>query len=155
MKRIFTDLATNYIYSVFVELTYEQKNKAYFNFAFESEQVKSDIVIVDSFDELINFEKLFEDYILKRIKENRPIIFIIETVCEKSEKPCRNFEEVCDVLYICDSEYIHELISSMIPPVVVLPETLIADKPKVVCNFGLYLTLCSESEKYKLQPIFD
>lgn len=148
MKRILVDVADKDWYLVFLNLIPYIKNRAYKLVEIEDEETHADVIILNSFDELIAFNELF-GYQNCRGKN---YIFIIRTQAGKTEKNSQKFFEVVSgEFFICDADWISELVESMLLPHELSRDVLLAEKPIVVSS-----SLVSLETKFdEIKVIFD
>lgn len=149
MKKIFADPLNKVWHSVFIDLAEQIGGKAYPQFIAETEPLYADVIIVDSFDDVIEFERLYGSLNL----QNNPFLFIVSTQQDYSSKI--GGEKVLplnDTLCICDLEMIAQYISSIVMPWVIKRETMLAKKPHRIFTHGL-----SSLEYFfdKFEPNFD
>ena len=122
MKKIFADPFNKSWYSVFIDLVDIIGGRAYAQFLAETEPLYSDIVVVDSFEDVIKFESLYGTLNL----QNNPFLFIVSTK-QKSRFniDTEKFFAFDEYLCLCDSEMIAHYISSIVMPYVVKRETML------------------------------
>lgn len=134
MKRIFADQFDRAWYSVFIDLAELIGGKSYPQFIAETEPMLADIVIVNSFEDIIAFEELYGSLNIN----NRVIQFIVSTTgsCNKNVG-AENFLPINDSLCFCDFEKIAEYITSIVTPYVIQRETMLKEKPPRIFVNGI------------------
>ncbi len=149
MKRIFADVLKKDWYIIFLQLKELVGGRAYSQFIGDTEPLRSDLVIADSFDDLIAHEELFGSVTI----QNKPVLFVVMlepfTGSESFLKCIELDENTC----VCDSDIVAEYIASLLTPNVVLRETLLADKPRLISNWVMRVELFFEQHSF--EPIFD
>lgn len=148
MKRIFTDCVDHDWHGIFVELGSFTKTQAYAPFMAEFEPTDSDLIILDYFDDLEAFVDLYG----LQNKKGNPFVFIIKLVSQ-SERNSQKFQDWVDKgLYVCDLDWVPELIFELLFVTEIERETMSADKPKIFSvntrnNVELFLE--------EMTPVFD
>lgn len=143
MKKIFADMCRDDWYSVFVDLAELGVYKECCHFGISSEETESDIIILDSFDNLLAFEDIFG--------RDQSFEFIIVT--GDSEKEELNTTVVGSAnLYICDRRIAARLIMCLWGRQDLNKESLSADLPRFVMDFESKMNFFLDD---KIMPVFD
>jgi hypothetical protein len=149
MKRIFADVLRKDWYDIFLQLKELVGGRAYSQFIGDTEPLRSDLVIVDSFDDLIAHEELFGSFTI----QNQPVLFVVLSDPLTGDEKAQKHIELGDNICVCCIDNVAEYIASRLTPNVVLRETLLAEKPALTTNWVMRYELFEEQLKF--EPIFD